>query len=155
MSMLDPGLPIPLLRYQTGDLARLVDPSAAIAACRRHNIALPGELPPMLVALRGRSKDRLPNGADVGLYKDALYADHAASRQLSGAFRLVVEGDRYTLHVQRVVEAPKPGCEDDELAARIVRTLPDAWRPQKVIVWPYERFPFGMSIDYERKFTYL
>ena len=75
ISMLDPGRQIPLLRYQTGDVARLLDPRAGRGDAARATAWPSADLPPALLALRGRTREALPNGAQVGLYKDALYAE--------------------------------------------------------------------------------
>jgi len=150
ISMLDPDLPIPLLRYQPGDLARLVTADTVAAAFRGRGLAVPEDLPPVLVALEGRERERLPDGSHVAVFKDALYADHALARQLTGAFRLVLSDLRCTMHVQRV---PGPG-DDDALARGLVQAMPPAIRPADLRVWPYAAFPFGMGLDYERKFTY-
>ena len=152
-SLLDPGAPIPLLRYSTGDVARVLDADAVRRACAGRGTGVSSDLPPRMIALRGRAGDRLPNGADVGLYKDALYADSLAARQLSGAFRVAAAGDSLTWHVQRAPSSAEP-MPDGELISRLLQTMPAVARPGKVVVWPYEQFPFGMSLDYQRKFAY-
>jgi phenylacetate-CoA ligase len=150
VSMLDAGLPIPLLRYQTGDVARLLDAGTVAGVLDRHGMAIPRGLPPTLLALEGRAKERLPNGSHVAVYKDALYANHAVAKQLTGAFRLIASEDAATLHVQLGTSE----ALSDALEQRILDAMPEAARPARVVVWPYLRFPFGMSTDYERKFTY-
>ena len=156
LSMLDPEMPIPLLRYQTGDLAQLVDADHAAAVCRRHGIALPGGLPSPLLALRGRLKEQVPGGSDAGHYKDALYADPEAATALSGAFRIALDNGRRVLHIQRAL-TPGAGrsLDDAELSARIQNALHPAAAPDTITIWPHATFPFGMGLDYERKFTYL
>ena len=150
VSLLDPGLTVPLLRYQTGDAIRLPAPDAVADAARRHGVALPARLPPTLLALKGRDREGLPNRSHVGVYKDALYADHAAAGRLTGAFRLVFREDRCDLHVQ----LNGPGLPDPAVEQAIRRAIPAAVQPERLVLWPYGRFPFGMGLDYERKFTY-
>lgn len=152
ISLLDAELSLPLLRYQTGDTARLLDAGRVQALAAAHGVTLPGALPPLLVALKGRDKEALPNGSHVGVFKDALYADHDAARAVTGACRLVFEGGASTLHVQlrRGPSAPPAG-----LAAAIAAALPAAARPGRIAIWPYATFPYGMGLDYERKFTYV
>jgi phenylacetate-CoA ligase len=149
-SMLDAELPIPLLRYQTGDVARLLDPGEIAAACRRHNVAVPEKLPEHLLALMGRSRESLPYGSHVGVFKDALYADHRRADLLTGAFRVEMSGAAITMHVQL---APSTTATPS-LERRLLEAIPEPVRPASVILWPYERFPFGMTLDYERKFKY-
>jgi phenylacetate-CoA ligase len=150
ISMLDTELPIPLMRYQTGDVVRRLDPEAAAEALQRWGLSIAGELPEQLLALEGRDRERLPNGSHVAVYKDALYADHEVAHQLTGAFRVAVSGERSTLHVQLT----KASTGSSALERRLLEILPAAARPAALVLWPYERFPYGMSVDYERKFAY-
>jgi phenylacetate-CoA ligase len=144
-SMLEPERRLPLLRYQTGDIVALVDPDRAAVLAREHGIELPGPIPPALFALRGRDSEALPDGSHVGVHKDAAYSDPAVADRLTGAVRLIVEGRQITMHVQLV-----PGAEPtDDIAARLRARLGDTG----VVVWPYAQFPFGMTLDYERKFA--
>jgi len=150
ISMLDPSRQVPLLRYQTGDVARFLDRDHVAAGLRAHGVAV-GELPPGLLALRGRTREALPNGAQVAVYKDALYANADLARRVTGAMRLTFSGAQFTMHIQLVRgQKPAPTFEREllqELAA-------DA-RPSRVVLWPYAKFPFGMGLDYERKFSYF
>jgi len=150
ISMLDPECSVPLLRYQTGDIVRLLDGMQVAAAMSAHGVAVAGDLPATLVALRGREKDALPNGSHVSVYKDALYADHRIAHRLTGAFRLTFSGDRSTMHVQlRPAEVPHASLEEG-IRHAIARPL----RPSRLKLWPYADFPFGMALDYERKFAH-
>jgi hypothetical protein len=36
----------------------------------------------------------------------------------------------------------------------LLRRLPHQARTTRIVVWPYSRFPFGMTLDYERKFSH-
>jgi phenylacetate-CoA ligase len=149
VSMLDPDRSIPLLRYQTGDVARLLDREHVFAAARHHGVeAL--DLPDSLFALQGRESEVLPNRAHVGIYKDALYDNHDIARHLTGAVRLTFSAERCTMHVQLVRgQAPTAPLEDG-----LIRAVPVEARPNRVVLWPYAAFPYGMGLDYERKFKY-
>jgi phenylacetate-CoA ligase len=150
ISMLDPELPIPLLRYQTGDIARLLDRDSVAETLHTHGIAVPENLPSALIALEGRTKEILPDGSHVGAYKDALYADPAVAKELTGAFRLIASESGIELHVQLVSTEPST----QSLEQRLVHAIPETIRPARTVTWPYPRFPYGMSVDYERKFRY-
>jgi hypothetical protein len=120
------------------------------AATRRHGVALSADLPPTLLALRGREKEALPNGSHVGFYKDALYVDHRIARCLTGAFRVTFSGAQCTMDVQLAAsQVPEASLEQGLLQA-----MPSRIRPARLVLWPYARFPFGMSLDYERKFVH-
>jgi phenylacetate-CoA ligase len=150
ISMLDDETPMPLMRYQTGDVARLLDAVEVADLAGQRGIVLPSDLPAMLLALKGRDKDALPNGSQLSVYRDVLYADQAIARNLSGAFRLVFEGTACTMHVQLAGEARADAAVEQTL----LRQLPDRARPMRLVLWPYARFPFGMCLDYERKFAH-
>jgi len=150
-TMLDPAATLPLLRYQAGDVIRLLDRTQVLAAARRHDVTLEADLPAALLALRGREKEALPNGSHVGFYKDALYADPRMARLLTGACRTIFSDGGFTMHVQLAPsQVPLGGLEQSILDA-----IPPSRRPARLALWPYGRFPFGMSLDYERKFTYF
>ena len=54
------------------------------------------------------------------------------------------------MHVQLAPsQVPDPSVEQS-----ILRAIPPPMRPARLVLWPYDRFPFGMSLDYERKFTH-
>ena len=95
-------------------------------------------------------KEALPNGSHVGFYKDALYVDLRIARLLTGAFRTIFSGERCTMHVQLVpLQMPEAWIEE-----RLLYAMPPRIRPARLVLWPYARFPFGMSLDYERKFVH-
>ena len=151
-TMLEPECMVPLLRYQTGDVVKLLDRDEVCSVARRHGVTLESnQLPAALLALRGREKEALPNGSHVGVYKDALYADHRTARRLSGAFRLEFDGDRCTMHVQLT----PPNTPHVSIEEAILRALPPRLRPSRLVLWPYHQFPFGMTLDYERKFVHF
>ncbi len=149
-SMLDPDRCIPLLRYQTGDVAALVDPDRVAALAARHGVTLHGPVPRALFALSGRQTEVLPTRSHVGVYKDALYADQEISKAVTGAVRVIAGESQCTMHVQLVPTAMPSAF----LHERIMNSVPNAARPSRVVLWPYAQFPFGMTLDYERKFAY-
>jgi phenylacetate-CoA ligase len=150
ISMLDSGRTVPLLRYQTGDVIRLLDRDQVLAGLSRLELPLPVDLPVTILALRGRDSEALPNGSHVGFYKDALYADHQTAARLTGAFRLILSDRPGTIHVQ-LVRGQEP---EAALEQAILRALAVDVRPIDLVLWRYAAFPYGMSTDYERKFSH-
>lgn len=149
ISMLDPGRQVPLLRYQTGDVARLLDCDRVAGTLRDHGVKVE-QMPRALLALRGRVREGLPNGAQVGVYKDALYADPQLARHVTGATRLIFTGARFSMHVQ-LVRGQTPNLP---LEQGLLSEIPAEIRPSRLRLWEYARFPFGMTLDYERKFQH-
>jgi len=149
VSMLDCELPLPLLRYQPGDVVKLLDPIQVARTAAGHGVRLRTPLPDGLLALRGREKERLPDGSHVAVYKDALYADPGVADRLSGAFRLTPSPAGVRVHVQLA-----RGASSDASFEEALRTVLGMNRGGEVVVSAYGEFPYGMSLDYERKFTY-
>jgi phenylacetate-CoA ligase len=149
ISLLESENPLPLLRYQSGDVARLLSPILVAETLRRHGAVLP-HLPAHFLALEGRVREALPNGAHIGIYKDALYADQDVARKLSGAFRVQMVDGGCMLHVQM----GNGQVPTEEIECALLQAIPEPVRPVRLVCWPYDRFPFGMTIDYERKFSY-
>jgi phenylacetate-CoA ligase len=151
VSMLDSTTPIPLLRYQTGDVVRLLDSVCVGRELARRGIELPGPLPEALVAIAGREKERLTDRTHVAAYKDALWFDDGVADRLTGAFRLhSLEGGFLVVHVQ-LVRGEEGGSDLEDRLRTALGIAPSAG---KVVACRYEAFPFGMSLDYERKFAY-
>jgi hypothetical protein len=92
----------------------------------------------------------MPDGWHVGVYREALFSEDAIASQITGAIRAETTMGRVTLHVQLSANA----AAHPSLVSGIVSALAPEHRPAHVKVWPYERFPFGMRLDYERKFRY-
>ena len=152
VTMLDPAIPLPLIRYRTGDRARFVTANELEALA---SAIAPGFRPPALpvIALQGRSKDLLPWGGHVDDFKDALYRHPAIARHLSGAHR--IDGDAQQVRWQ--VQANRgAGVELSELAGRLAEELVirQPHIPIAVSCLAYDDFPYGKTVDYERKFVY-
>jgi phenylacetate-CoA ligase len=151
ISMLDTELPVPLLRYQTGDVVRLLNSRRIAQELARRGVTLPGVLPDTMLALAGRDEDVLPGGSHVGVYKDALYVDPFVADRLTGAFRIgFLESGLITVHVQLV-----RGVDTDAgFENRLREALGMPHHAGRVVVSRYDAFPYGMGLDYERKFAY-
>ncbi len=154
VSTLDRSLALPLLRYRTGDRAKLLGKSqmaVALGEAGLERYPLPA-LP--MIAIAGRDADVLPDGRTLLDIKDALYQRPDVADALTGAFRLEPDESGCTLHVQTGHEW---GGDEQGLCDALQACLPvPPSRPiDRIRLWPYDAFPFGRSLDYERKFSYL
>ena len=152
ISMTDTEAPLPLLRYQTGDIARLLTHDridTALTACGCAPLNQPRAAFP-LIAITGRDKEELPDGFNVNRFKDGLYADPHLADDISGAFRIEYDDHKIHLHIQARRGARLPA----EARERFARNLPGALSPEQITLHDFDSFPFGMNLDYERKFTY-
>lgn len=156
LSMLDQSLRLPLLRYRTGDRARLLD-SQAIAnllhETGEHDLLVP-RLP--MIALAGRESEMLVDGRSLLDIKDALYLQPDLADHLSGAWRIEPAPSGHWLHIQRSARCPDPARSDQALADALIASLPTppVGHPDRVKIWGYADFPYGRTLDYERKFIY-
>lgn len=150
VSLLDKDCPIPLFRYETGDEARLLHNDEITEAFRSEGLP-PPLLPNMpLVCIRGRQKDRLSTGLHIGVIKDALYQNHNFADHISGAFRVEAEApDRLHIQLRRGTSPADMPPQDLSMGSHIL------YAAEKITLWEYNSFPYGQSLDYERKFTYL
>ena len=151
VTMLDTHAVIPLPRYTTGDMARLLTPDEVKALS-----AQAGTVPPWLpmVAVRGRIKDRPDGMPSVEGVKDCLYQDHSLADQLTGAFKIVKDAGG----VVRVVfqASSDAAAEQGEVRDRLLRLLQARWRGEIAVeVLAPMAFPWRPVLDHERKFAYL
>lgn len=177
VTMLDRNAVIPLPRYATGDLARLIPKEEAQALAAEVGMTAPW-LP--MVALRGRIKDQPAGVPSVERVKEAVYLDHAVARRLTGAFRLMPPAAHETQLADVARHADVAGYADvasvagsrtrivlqawDELADDALSTLrTDAEHALRrhlgeavnVDVARASELRWGPILDYERKFAYL
>ncbi|MBS0508123.1 MAG: hypothetical protein JSR53_12140 [Proteobacteria bacterium] len=150
ITMLGSGSVIPLPRYATGDMARLVPLHHAQQAA-----TLAGVQPPWLplVLVQGRIKDRPAGMPSVESIKELIYLDHTIADQLSGAFRLEHAGNgqtRLTLQANHA-QLPSPALQQGllQLCAR------HGLGGMEMCVLGLEEFPWRPALDYERKFDYV
>ena len=149
-TMLDRHAVIPLPRYCTGDLGRLVDPVLLSRACE--SAGLPRPWMPM-VAVRGRAGDRISGLPSVEDIKEAIYADPELADALTGAFRLRAGANQeLQLLLQRNSHAPGPALS---LLGRFSDRLECPARAIEVVVVAPSEFPYRPWLDYERKFRYI
>ncbi|MCL4743903.1 MAG: hypothetical protein KJZ83_00660 [Burkholderiaceae bacterium] len=197
VSQLDKDAPLPLLRYRTGDVARLLGDDEA-DRLRRASAAgplAPAPMPFPLIAIAGRRKDLLPNGRSVLRYRDALYRDPRLASSLSGALRLqwdeaaagnaaaarttvrspdktaaTASGEALEETFAKAPEEATGGSPGEALRAQVqlrrgvepdpaiesalAQALRASGAPASVQCWRFAEFPFGMNLDYERKFSY-
>jgi phenylacetate-CoA ligase len=151
ITMLDEHAVIPLPRYTTGDLGRLVSQSELKQAHQTTGAALPW-LP--VIAVKGRIKDRGIGMPSVETIKEVLYSDHAIADHLTGAFRLSTPGcGGIVLSLQANTDS---AAGSPELLARLEELLAQRELAHlKLALFGPTAFPWRPVLDFERKFAYL
>jgi phenylacetate-CoA ligase len=151
VSMIEHGRAIPLIRYLTGDIGCIVDRDNIRQAFDQLGLAMPRLSPLPIIALLGRKKSAFATDtATVLQFQDAIYRDDEVADAVTGAFRIVPENEQVNLHIQLRKNKTQPD------ASLVSDKLPPTLRMRTTIkFWAYLSFPFGLTLDYERKFVYL
>lgn len=147
---------IPLLRYDSRDKGKII-PYRHLEKILK-NFHYEKYLPEFklpLVAVFGR-KDKVLNinGIDITPeeIKEALYSDFEAAALTTGYFRMSNENNILKLEVQ-LKEAKVP-------SEKIENKFKEAMKKYvkidfSLLLYPYEKFPYGMGLIYEQKFKYI
>lgn len=158
VTMMDKKVAVPLPRYRTGDRASWVTNEFLADAPAEVQRAFRG-LPFPAIALHGRERDQLNEVWHVDDLKALQYRDPTIARQLSGAFRCQLDNACLHWHLQLASDAQFSPSEVKAHLACLARdgvgASPEHGDTELAIeVFPYAEFPYGMRLDYERKFRY-
>jgi phenylacetate-CoA ligase len=149
-SMLGRTAVIPLPRFVTGDVGRLLSPHEAAVAARAAGVPTPW-LP--VVLLRGRQPDRESGRPSVEALKDLVYADIDDAERLTGAFIIdSAPGVPTTVRVQARMAAD---AADRDLQTRLQHRLARSFPTATLHLVEPEHFPGRPVVDFERKFAYM
>ncbi len=155
VSMVDPGLKIPLLRYKPGDRGRVLSYRRVQDILRQFDLEpwMPDlRLPMVAVYGRGHGLGTGARRVTPEALKEALYEDPVVAASVTGAFKLRQDGEEIHMDVQ----LRKGWKRADDLPRRLQKCLAE-WgaMPVHSTLYPYAEFPFFMELDYERKFSYV
>jgi phenylacetate-CoA ligase len=150
-TMLDRQAVIPLPRFATGDLGRLLPPAAVQAICQATALTPPW-LP--VVLTRGRLKDRSQAAPSVEQVKEWLYKDHAEADLLSGAFKVCV-GTCGVPEITVQLAGHAESLDTAAFEARLRACAADAGFDSLSVTYCTDRSSnWGTPLDHERKFLY-
>jgi phenylacetate-CoA ligase len=155
VTTLDPHRRIPLIRYSTGDWARVLDPQAVAGALRQAGVGdIQPELPWPVLALWGRGR-----WVDVGgvrvfpeQIKEAIYGTPELARRTTANFLIAAGVTGLVLRVQlRQGYVP-----DAASAAGLSSALESSLRaPVEVVMAAYDDPDFAPQAGFARKPTYI
>ncbi len=155
-SMLSPYMLIPLMRYNSKDKGETISYSKLQKVLENHNNEnmLP-ELKLPLVWVGGR-KGRFLEAKGIHIYpeeiKQGLYEDFEVAFCTTGYFRLSKENNEAKLEIQ----LKKGVTITDNLKTKFKNALLKYVETEiPVILYHYQDFPYGMELDYERKFKHI
>ena len=155
ISMLSPHLKIPLVRYKTGDIGRILSYQKVAKILKDFKVEkLTPDLKFPLVAVVGRHRFLSVGGRRISPegVKEALYTDPWVASSITGAFKLTPAGNMITLEVQ--LRKGKVLSDDQENRFKAALSV-FTFVPIRTVFYSYADFPYFMELDYERKFNYL
>jgi len=155
-SMLSESLLIPLIRYNSKDVGTILSFNRVKEIFEHHNRKeLVPELKLPLVAVGGRRK-RCITFDGYALYpeevKQGLYSDMQAASVATGCFKLSLVENRFLIELQ-LREGTEISIELETLFRNIIAS--QVRTDFNLRLYPYRQFPYGMGVDYERKFKHI
>lgn len=155
VTTLDPARRLPLVRYTTGDWARVIPHGEMAAALSRVDRAMAARLSPLpFIAMWGRGRALKVGRASVfpEQVKEAIYADAALAGATTGDFRMKAVRGGWSLRIQLAQGVKVSARWSRQLEAAI--TAATSVRPAVTAV-PFNAFAEGLDVGYQRKFRYL
>ncbi len=155
-TMLNPKILTPLIRYNTRDTGRLIPHNTLqeILTQEGRRDLLP-ELKLPLLALQGRANKHINLGGKTVSpedIKEGLYSDLEVAGLTTGYFRISGQGDSGQIEIQLKEHIPlTPDLRQKFRKALLKFTNTD----MEIVIYHYHDFPYGMSLNYERKFVYI
>lgn len=154
VSTLEPDRRVPLIRYDTGDVASGIGEKAMKMIVKFGGERAKAFAHVPVIMIHGRAKSAMAGAIPVSpeQVKEGLYHDPELARLITANFRLTSGPRDVTVRIQLA-----PNVENDpRLVKRFTKALSRyVPAPMTVTCQPYEEFRSGMSLDYERKFDYL
>lgn len=155
LTTLEPGTKLPLVRYRTGDLGSVISFDKLNKTLNKFGLSeyLPYYKLP-LACVRGRDEYLDFNGRRIypDLVKNALYGDFELPKFITGYFAMKKSGQQLNIELQ-LKEGVRP---EEELKNKFRALLSGFLKTDlQLIFYPYRDFPYGMELDYERKFQYI
>ena len=155
VTLLDPDRPIPMVRYNTGDAARLVSHAELTKRLRdlgRADLIPPLRLPILLLWGKGKGLPMRSGIVYPEQIKQELYVDSVAAAAVTGNFRL----ERTQPGLELIVQLKDGACLREEIRGKLhARLAGVAAEKMSVKFKDYKDYPFGVRHDFERKNQYV
>ncbi|MCK9603091.1 MAG: hypothetical protein M0R66_01740 [Candidatus Omnitrophica bacterium] len=147
---------IPLLRYDSKDKGKIVPYRHLEKTLKNFHYEqyLP-EFKLPLVAVFGRKDKVLDiNGVDITPeeIKEALYSDFLVAALTTGYFRMSKENNAFKLEVQLKEGKELNGGIENKFIETVKKHIKMDF---SLVLYPYDKFPYGMGLIYEQKFKYI
>jgi len=152
---LDPEVRLPVIRYATGDEGSIIPFERLKKVLKQFGMAehLPKYRLP-LVAVKGR--DQYIAQGNNRIYpdtiKNTIYSSPELPTLTTGSFKLSESGNNIVIEIQLKKGVTLTSGIEEKFKAALA-TIPNISSNLKL--YPYNEFPYGMELDFERKFKYI
>jgi len=155
VTTLSPRRKLPLIRYCTGDWAKVLthrEVCQALEACGREDLRPPLELPMLLLWGRGEHLTVAGRRIYPEQIKEAIYSDPAVASATTANFRMTGDADQLSIFFQLKPNATSSDVRRKAFRTALLTTSGLCMEPHLV---PFAEFPGAMDLYYQRKFQYL
>ncbi|WP_319574665.1 hypothetical protein [uncultured Desulfobacter sp.] len=156
VSMLHPKSKIPLIRYNTGDQVKLMSYLEMEKILNKYGVG--GLLPTLKLPfgiISGKKLsviDKQNKEVSVTEIKEALYDKIDVAGKITGNFRLLTDNGKILLWVQLKSEVENCNGLREQISDSISKYTSGLIA---VELYPYDRFPYGVEHNFERKNQYV
>lgn len=155
MSILSEEMKIPLMRYRTGDYGNTYTYDKVVGALKAtgHHFEPDLKLPFVSVYGRGKFVETSQGFLYPEAVKEAIYAAPSLASSVTGNFRMVADpAGGATVHFQLKRGTTLPSKAEADFRETLSVYSECQAKPR---FSAYEKFPYAMEVDYERKFRYV
>lgn len=155
-SMLSKSLLIPLMRYNSRDTGMIFsyeDLKQILERWGHRNLCPELKLP--VVAVGGRKGRCVTvNGISISPeeIKQGLYSDFSVAAATTGYFKLCKDLNKILIEIQLREKINKTSELESSFKKAIGRYVKTDF---EIRLYPYKQFPYGIGVDYERKFKHI
>lgn len=155
ITTLDPKTKLPLMRYNTGDAGSLISYVELKKILNKFGLM---ELLPYyrlpLACVWGRNEYLEINGEKLSpdAIKNGLYSDFDLPKFITGYFTMKKSERQLNIELQLKKDAAVSGELKNKFKAALSKFIKTDFQ---VLLYAYHEFPYGMELDYERKFQYI
>ena len=147
---------MPLIRYNSNDCGDIFTYNTIIEILDNHGLShLHPDLKLPLVAVHGRADQYVLHEGD-SIYpnevKAVLFEDFTLAPQITGQFRLTTKDNKAGVEIQLNKDIASTANLVNKVKENLFRVLPQT---MDIIVHEYSSYPYGMELNYEKKFKFL
>lgn len=146
---------LPIIRYATGDEGFIIpfDKLKDVLTASGLKECIPSyKIPLVAVKNRGEYIDFNGNKIYPDMIKDVIYSHVEIPRLVTGFFKMKRDGNRLTLEIQLKKNIAPAKEAEDRLKSALNKSM---GLDLNLVFHPYNKYPYAMELDFERKAKYI